>query len=71
MSIKAIARDLYRAQQQVSKIEKKLETASPTEQDVLRGELRVARSEVNMLRRILEGEKESSSFRKKFQGFGK
>lgn len=71
MSIKAIARDLYRAQQKVNKLEKALETASLAEQDVLRGELRQARKEHETLKRILEGEKESASFRKKFQGFGK
>ncbi|WP_136799206.1 MULTISPECIES: hypothetical protein [Desulfosediminicola] len=70
MSIKAIARDLYRAQQKVNEIEKKMETAGLAEQDNLRGELRVASNEFNILKRMLDGEKESSDFRKKFQGFG-
>lgn len=70
MSIKAIARDLYRAQQKVSEIEKRMAAATIQEQDSLRGELRMATNELKMLRRMLDGEKESSSFRKKFQGFG-
>lgn len=70
MSIRAIARDMYKAQQNVNKLESEMETASLTEQDVLRGELRQAKAELQMLRRILDGEKESSSFRKKFKGFG-
>lgn len=70
MSIRAIARDLYRAQQLVNTLEKKLETVSPTEQDRLRGELSRAKKEMEMLRRMLDGEKESGQFRKKFQGFG-
>ena len=70
MSIRAIARDVYTAQQNVSKLEKEIETASVTEQDVLQGELRSAKAELQMLRRILDGEKESGSFREKFKGFG-
>lgn len=70
MSIRAIAKDMYKAQQNVSRLEKTMETASFTEQKELEGELRAARAELKMLRRILDGEKESSSFKKKFQGFG-
>jgi predicted nucleic acid-binding Zn-ribbon protein len=70
MSIKAIARDMYKARQKVDKLEREMENASFKEQDALRGELRIAQKELNMLRKILDGEKESSSFRKKFQGFG-
>ncbi|WP_136807499.1 hypothetical protein [Desulfosediminicola flagellatus] len=70
MSIRAIAKDMYKAQQNVSRLEKMIETASFTEQNELEGELRAARAELQMLRRILDGEKESSSFKKKFRGFG-
>ncbi len=69
MSIRAIARDLYRAQQNITRIEQVLEEAGPGEQDVLHGELRQARNEYELIRRMLDGEKETSSFRKKFQGF--
>jgi uncharacterized protein with von Willebrand factor type A (vWA) domain len=70
MSIRALARDLYRAQQNVSKLEKELEMASPDRHDLLKDELRQGMAEFNTLKRMLDGEKESSSFRKKFQGFG-
>lgn len=69
MSIRAIARDLYRAQQNVSRIEQEIEKVSLAEQDMLRGELRQAKKELEMIRKILNGEKESSSFRNKFKGF--
>jgi len=71
MSIRAIARDLYSVQQKIDRLEKEMATASPAEQEVLRGKLKQAGNELAMLRRILEGEKESAQFRKKFQGFGK
>lgn len=71
MSIRAIARDLYRAQQNVNRLEQQLEIASLTEQDVLRGELYQAKKELVMIKKMLEGEKESSQFRKKFEGFGR
>ena len=70
MSIRAIAQDLYKAQQKVNTIEKKMETASVNEMDVLRGELRAAKREHEMIRKMLDGKKESSSFRKKFGGSG-
>jgi len=71
MSIKAIARDLYRAQQKVNRLEQELEGASAVRQEALRTELQQARNELAMLRRILDGEKESGQFRKKFKGFGR
>jgi len=71
MSIRAIARDLYRVQQQVSKLEKEMEAASLSDQDRLRGELHQAKKEMAMIKRMLDGEKESGIFKKKFQGFGK
>ena len=71
MSIRAIARDLYRVQQQVSKLEKEMETASLSDQDRLRGELHQAKKEMAMIKRMLDGEKESGKFKRKFQGFGK
>lgn len=69
MSIRAIARDLYRAQQNVERLERVMEAALAAEQEVLGGELRLARKELEMIKKILEGEKESSSFRNKFRGF--
>lgn len=69
MSIRAIARDLYKAQQNVERLEQAIQAAHPAKQEPLTGELRQARKELEMIKRILEGEKESSTFRNKFQGF--
>ena len=71
MSIRALARDLYAAQQQVDDLEKQLESASPPEVETLHGELRQARQELATIRRMLEGHKESGQHRRKFQSFGK
>lgn len=70
MSIKAIAQELYRAQQNVERLEKEIEVVPSSEKDGLREELRQAKAEWQILRKMLDGEKETSSFRKKFQGFG-
>ncbi len=69
MSIRALAKDLYKAQQSVDRIEKELENADPKRADLLRGELRQAQAELTMLKKMMAGEKEASSFRKKFSGF--
>ena len=69
MSIRALAKDLYKAQQNVDRIEKELETADPKHADLLRGELRQSQAELRMLKKMMEGEKEGASFRKKFSGF--
>ena len=70
MSIRALARDLYRAQQNVARLEKQLAEAHPSEVEEIRNELRGARAEQTLLRKMMNGEKESSDFRKKFKGFG-
>ena len=70
MSIKALARDLYRAQQNVARLEKLLAEAPPAKAEEIRNELRGAKAEHALLRKMMNGEKESSEFRKKFKGFG-
>lgn len=70
MSIKLLAVDLYRAQQKVDSIQKEIEKADYKEQESLKSELRIAGKELQMLRRMLDGKKESGLFRKKFTGFG-
>lgn len=70
MSIKALARDLYRAQQNVDRLEKLLENASQGDAEKIRDELRGAKAEHAMIRKMMNGEKESSEYRKKFKGFG-
>ena len=68
MSIRALALDLYKAQQAVDKLQKALKNAASAEKDGIAGELRLAQKELDMLRKMLEGRKESGSFRKKFSG---
>lgn len=70
MSIRALAKEQYRAQQNVDRLEKALEKALYPEVEALKGELRQARAELSMLKRMMSGEKENAQFRKKFSGFG-
>jgi hypothetical protein len=70
MSIKALALELYRAQQKLDMIQKKIETSSSEEQKKLENELKIAQKEWQMLRKMLDGQKESGSFRKRFDKFG-
>ncbi len=69
MSIKAIALELYRAKQNVDRILKEIEKNSSKEQQVLRNELKVAQKEWQMLRKMLDGQKESGPFQKRFTQF--
>jgi hypothetical protein len=69
MSIKLLAVDLYRAQQKVDSIQKEIEKADYKEQESLKSELRVAGKELQMLRKMLDGQKESGSFNKKLSKF--
>jgi len=55
MSIRLIARDLYRLQQAVDQLEKKLARAPLEEQDRLKRELDGARSERDQVKRMLDG----------------
>ena len=70
MSIRLVAKDLYKAQQNVDQLQKKIDTAEPKEIASLEVELKILTQERNMLRKMLDGEKESGSFRKRFDGFG-
>jgi len=60
MPIKALALELYKAQQQVHTLQDRIATAAPGDIDRLRLELRRAEAELDQLRRIMEGEKASS-----------
>jgi hypothetical protein len=71
MSIRALALDLYKAQQQVERLQKALSVAAPAEKDGVARELRAAQYELKILRQMLDGEKESGSFRKKFSGYSR
>jgi 5-bromo-4-chloroindolyl phosphate hydrolysis protein len=70
MSIKLLALDLYKAQQNVERLRTEMEGASPEDQVVLKRELADARKEWEVLRKMLDGRKDSGSFRQKFAGFG-
>jgi hypothetical protein len=71
MSIKHLALDLYRSQQKVERLEKAVAAASPGELAALEDELREARAEWKMLRKILDGEKDNASLRAKSAVFGR
>ncbi len=70
MSIRSLARELYKAQQNVTALQKKIDSAPRGERDLLVQELKLAEKELEMLRRMLDGEKESGTFRQRFSGFG-
>jgi hypothetical protein len=62
MSIRAIALELYRAQQQVNRLEIEKENAHPQEKDRIEGELQRALAELKQFRRMLDGAKTESPF---------
>jgi hypothetical protein len=62
--------ELYRAQQKVEALQKKHDSAAPEEKTALVQELNLAMKEMQMIRRMLDGEKESGAFRQRFSGFG-
>jgi hypothetical protein len=66
MLIRALAQELYRAQQKVHRLQEELDLAPPTEKEQLREELRVAVAECNQLRRLVEGKKQKPLFRTSF-----
>ena len=56
MTIRGIARELYRLQQQVERLQKALESASGAKQVDVEHQLRKAKAEYDRLRRILDGQ---------------
>jgi hypothetical protein len=70
VSIRALARDLYRAQNNLDLLQKIYDQADTADKIATGLELKAARAELDMLRRMLEGEKESADIRKRFSGFG-
>lgn len=70
MSIRLMAKELYRAQQDVDQLQKEHDGCSVAEKTIVSVELKAAVQERDMLRRMLDGEKESGEFRKRFDGFG-
>ena len=70
MSIRALALELYKAKQKMDALQKKHDSAPSADKAVLAQELKMVQKEFQMLRRMLDGEKESGEFRKRFSGFG-
>jgi hypothetical protein len=64
--LRDLARELYRAQQQVERLEKLLLSASPEEELVLQGELQEAQAERQQLQKMLDGRKDVSPLPRKF-----
>ena len=63
MSIRLLARDLYRAQREVERLERALKDAPIDRYAATEDVLRLARGELNRLRRIMEGQKDAPSQR--------
>ena len=61
MSIRLIAKDLYRLQQEVEELEKLVETAPQKKREELEDRLRKMKAERDRMRRILDGEIDRSS----------
>lgn len=70
MSIRSLARELYKAQQNVVAVQKKIDEVAPADKESLAQEMKLAQKDLQMLRRMLDGEKESGEFRSRFSGFG-
>ena len=62
MVIKALAADLYRAQQKVHTLEEQLEQAPLAEKESLQRELRAATAERDQLRRLVDAKKRKPLF---------
>jgi uncharacterized protein (DUF3084 family) len=59
-----IARDLYRLQQEVDRLESQLKACPAAKREEFEAELRKARAERDRVKRMLEGAKEEPSYRK-------
>jgi hypothetical protein len=59
MSIRLIARDLYRLIRKVSELEKQIDEAPMVRQEAMADELRKAKVERDRLQRALDGSKEN------------
>lgn len=67
MVLRALAIELYRAQQLVHKLEDRLVSCPLREQDDLRWKLQEARAERDQLRSLVDARKEPPPFRRNFQ----
>ncbi|MFP3928000.1 MAG: hypothetical protein ACLFUP_03780 [Desulfobacteraceae bacterium] len=63
MSIRMIARELYRLERELSELESRLEKAQGPEKDALMDQLRMKRAERQRIKDTLEGAKEQPPYR--------
>ena len=61
--IKALAIELYRAQQKVHRLQEQLEKAPLSDKEEIKRELRAATAECNQLRRLVEAKKQQPLYR--------
>jgi hypothetical protein len=64
MSLRMIARDLYRLQQEVDGLESQLKACPPAKREELEDQFRKAKAERDRVKRMLEGSKEEPPYRK-------
>jgi GAF domain-containing protein len=64
MSLRMIARDLYRLQQEVDRLESQLKAGPAAKREDLEEQLRKARAERDRIKRLLDGSKEEPAYRK-------
>ena len=64
MSLKMIARDLYRLQQEVDRLESELKARPVANREGLDEQLRKAKAERDRVKRMLEGAKEEPPYRR-------
>ena len=69
MSIRALALDMYRAKQKVEALREEVNSCELEDKMRLSQELKAVEQEYAMLRRMLEGEKESGSHRLRFSSY--
>lgn len=63
MSIRLIAKDLYRFQQEVERLEEQVKSAPFEKREELEDQLRKVRAERNRMLGVLEGAKEPPAYR--------
>ena len=64
MSIRLIAKDIYRLYQEVETLEEQVKNTSSEKQEAVKDLLRKRRAELIRMQRMLEGAKEPPSYRK-------
>lgn len=62
MPIRMIAKELYRLQQEVEKLEAQIKSAPPHEKEAMKDRLRKLKAECNRMRKTLDGEKAPPPF---------